>query len=93
MAVQFINYYTYRGIGMTHDDLLGALHALGYPGGWVVTGTEITVWENSDPKPTDNDIKTGLKLVAKGATDKAEAKQALLDRLGITADEAALLLG
>jgi len=78
---------------MTHDDVLSALHALGYPGGWVVTGTEITVWENSDPKPTDDDIKKGIKLVAKAAADKAIAKAALLDRLGITADEAALLLG
>ena len=76
---------------MTHDDVLGALHALGYSGGWVVTGTEITVWENSDPKPTDDDIKRGIKLVAKAEADKANAKAALLDRLGITADEAALL--
>ena len=30
---------------------------------------------------------------AKAEADKAIAKQALLDRLGITADEAALLLG
>jgi hypothetical protein len=78
---------------MTHDDLLGALHALGYPGGWVVTGTEITVWENSDPKPTDDDIKRGVQLVATNAAAKASARQALLDRLGISADEAALLLG
>lgn len=78
---------------MTHDDVLGALHALGYSGGWVVTGTEITVWENSDPKPTNDDIKRGIKLVATAAADKANAKAALLDRLGITADEAALLFG
>ena len=30
---------------------------------------------------------------AKAAADKANARQAVLDRLGITADEAALLLG
>ena len=78
---------------MTHDDVLGALHALGYSGGWVVTGTEITVWENSDPKPTNDDIKRGIKLVATAAADKANAKAALLDRLGSTADEAALLFG
>ena len=30
---------------------------------------------------------------AKVASDKAKAKQVVLDRLGITADEAALLLG
>ena len=78
---------------MTHDDVLGALHALGYSGGWVVTGTEITMWENSDPKPTDDDIKRGIKLVATAAAEKASARQAVLDRLGITGDEAALLLG
>ena len=33
------------------------------------------------------------KTQAKIAADKATAKQAVLDRLGITADEAALLLG
>jgi hypothetical protein len=33
------------------------------------------------------------KAQAKAAADKATAKQAVLDRLGITADEAALLLG
>lgn len=38
------------------------------------------------------DIKTE-KAETKAAADKATAKQAVLDRLGITADEAALLLG
>jgi hypothetical protein len=33
------------------------------------------------------------KAKTKAETDKAKAKQAVLDRLGITADEAALLLG
>jgi hypothetical protein len=33
------------------------------------------------------------KAAAKAQADKAKAKQAVLDRLGITADEAALLLG
>jgi len=33
------------------------------------------------------------KAQAKAAADKATARQAVLDRLGITADEAALLLG
>ena len=34
-----------------------------------------------------------LKVLDKTKTDKATARQAVLDRLGITADEAALLLG
>jgi len=33
------------------------------------------------------------KAKVKAAADKAKAKQIILDRLGITADEAALLLG
>jgi hypothetical protein len=33
------------------------------------------------------------KAQVKAETDKATARQAVLDRLGITADEAALLLG
>ena len=33
------------------------------------------------------------KAAAQAQADKATAKQAVLDRLGITADEAALLLG
>ena len=40
--------------------------------------------------------KADLKVFAaqeKAETDKAAARQAVLDRLGITADEAALLLG
>ena len=45
---------------------------------------------------TENEItqhKAEIKAQAKVETDKATAKQAVLDRLGITADEAALLLG
>lgn len=39
-------------------------------------------------------IKTAeIKAQAKADTDRAAARQALLDRLSITADEATLLLG
>jgi len=40
-------------------------------------------------KENENKIKERAKATA----DKAKAKQAVLERLGITADEAALLLG
>jgi len=40
-----------------------------------------------------NAVKAQDKAEAKAAADKASARQAVLDRLGITADEAALLLG
>ena len=39
------------------------------------------------------DIATQAKAEAKAETARATAKKAVLDRLGITADEAALLLG
>ena len=38
-------------------------------------------------------IEANLKAQAKVQADKASAREALLDRLGITADEAKLLLG
>jgi len=37
--------------------------------------------------------ETENKAAAKAETDRANARQAVLDRLGITADEASLLLG
>jgi len=40
-----------------------------------------------------NAVKAQAEAETKAAADKATAKQAVLDRLGITADEAALLLG
>jgi hypothetical protein len=40
-----------------------------------------------------NADKAAYALEQKAKADKATAKAALLDRLGITADEAALLLG
>jgi len=50
----------------------------------------------ADPIQVELDKKENearVKTQAKAYADKALAKQAVLDRLGITADEAALLLG
>jgi hypothetical protein len=47
-------------------------------------------WKDGDKEPTEQAIVTAME---KYATDKATARQVVLDRLGITADEAALLLG
>ena len=46
---------------MTHQDVIDALHALGFPKGWSVTGTEITFWENDEPQPTEAELKAALK--------------------------------
>jgi hypothetical protein len=54
------------------------------------------IWTGTDENRvylTDAELKLVYDAVNKMQIDKATAKQAVLDRLGITADEAALLLG
>jgi hypothetical protein len=82
---------------MTNDEIVNALNQLGFNSGYAVTGDEITLWENEAAQPT----KAALAIAATQwqATVQAKneanatAKAALLARLGITADEAKLLLG
>jgi hypothetical protein len=75
--------------------LLAAAVALGHqepisvePDGTIWLGT-------SDNKKdlNDKELDAVQKKVKELANDKAAARQVVLDRLGITADEAALLLG
>ena len=47
-------------------------------------------WKDGDQEPTEQEI---LAAIETHKIAKTTAKQAVLDRLGITADEAALLLG
>jgi hypothetical protein len=47
-------------------------------------------WKQGDKELTDDEIQDACNAAYKA---KQKAKQAVLDRLGITADEAALLLG
>jgi len=82
---------------METQEIQNGLLQLGFNTGWIVTGDEITLWENAEPQPT----KAALAIAATqwAATQAAEAdatatqKAALLARLGITADEAKLLIG
>jgi truncated hemoglobin YjbI len=65
--------------------------------GVIVDGEQV-FREMTDAEHADYEIEQAERLAwakakAKAETDKANAKQAVLDRLGITADEAALLLG
>ena len=54
-------------------------------------------WNCDSARPTDEAIKAALPVAAKAEAEAAKAKEvakaALLDRLGITAEEAQLLLG
>jgi hypothetical protein len=53
-----------------------------------MTDAELEQWLADKAK-----IDAEIEAKEKAAADKAVARQAVLDRLGITADEAALLLG
>jgi hypothetical protein len=66
---------------------------------WTLNGDEYDglTWLSDTPKPTkkalDDLWQTTLDAVAQKAADAVAARQAILDRLGITAEEAKLLLG
>ena len=66
--------------------------------GWTILGDDFDsiVWESGKPEITKSEFIAGFDLVdnwkAEKAAANAAAKAALLDRLGITADEAKLLL-
>ena len=60
----------------------------------IIDGNTVTDRDmNADEQATYKAIQDGAKTQAKAQVDAAIAQQAVLDRLGITADEAALLLG
>ena len=81
---------------MNHEEIKNGLFQLGYYNGWVLTGNEITLWENDEAQPTLETILEASKLWAKTEADKqaeaAAARAALLEKLGITEEEARLLL-
>ena len=82
---------------MAHQEITDGLLQIGFDTGWVVTGDEITRWDNSETQPTKAALAIAATQWAATQAAKAEAtatqKAALLARLGITADEAKLLIG
>jgi hypothetical protein len=82
---------------MNGKEITNGLLQLGFNSGWAVTGNEITLWENEEPQPSTEEISNAAKLwettqLAEAET-KAATRQALLTRLGITEEEAKILLG
>ena len=65
---------------------------------WTLNGDEYSglTWLSDTPMPTQEELdalwEPTLALIEQEKADKAAARQALLDRLGITADEARMLL-
>ena len=82
---------------MTNKDLEKALIELGFSYGWVLQGGEIVVWEHTEKQPTKTQLDAALIIALQTETTtqaaKVLARQAVLDKLGLTADEAAALLG
>jgi len=74
---------------MKHEDIINGLNYLGFNSGWVLTDQEISFWDNDLPKPSIKEIEIAAEKYVKEVNN---AKQALLDKLGITVDEAKLLL-
>jgi hypothetical protein len=68
-------------------------------GGWIITGDDFDsiVWVDNRPKCTKAQFTAGFAQYdawkAEQDATKATARQAVLDRLGITSEEAQLILG
>jgi hypothetical protein len=82
---------------MNTNKIGNGLFELGFNSGWVVSGDEIVLWEHNVPKPSMTKILEASEIWdSKQIASETEAqakRQALLDKLGITEDEARLLLG
>ena len=46
---------------MTSDKITDGLLQLGFDSGWVISGEEIVLWENSAPQPTTEQILKASK--------------------------------
>jgi hypothetical protein len=81
---------------MEHKDLIDTISFLRPEAKFVVRGTDIEWMDEDQTQPTDKEIKDGhtayLAQLKKDADDAKTKREALLTRLGITAEEAALLL-
>jgi len=83
---------------MIHEEIVEALNSLVPNAKWQLTGDDYSDinWIDGD-KPTVEELQNEIQLLPqRKAAKQAEAaakRQALLDRLGITEEEAKLLLG
>jgi hypothetical protein len=81
---------------MQHQDKVKAIQFIRPNAQFILTGDDIDWLDTEQTVPTNAEIKAGLiayNLATEAeAQAKATAKAALLNRLGITAEEAVLLL-
>ena len=82
---------------MEHNELVLAIKHIRPSAQFALRGDELEWLDTEQGKPTQAEIEAGwVAYQAKVESDKTETaaqKQALLNRLGITEDEAKLLLG
>ena len=83
---------------MTNDLIAKALTSLRPTAEWTLVGDDYAdlIWLSSGKPPTLAEVQAEIAVIpvkeAAAEAEKAAAKAALLTRLGITADEAKLLL-
>ena len=81
---------------MKHIDKVKAIQFIRPNAEFVLTGDELTWLDQAQTQPTEEEIKAGYISYEAAQEAEAEAKAtqkaALLNRLGITEDEAKLLL-
>jgi hypothetical protein len=80
---------------VTHDEITKALASLAPNSEWTLTGDDYDtlVWLSDGKAPTLTQIEAEIDLFPAKQLAKIDARTALLAKLGITEDEAALLLG
>jgi len=82
---------------MNHSEIIKAIQFIRPDAEFSLSGDELTWLDKKQVQPTDEEIKAAI--VAFKAEQKAEAKtkekakQAILDRIGLTADELKTILG
>jgi MOSC domain-containing protein YiiM len=74
---------------MSNKTITNGLLALGFNSGWVVSGDEITRWENTEPQPT-------MEEILEAAKDYVEPEPTVADKLasvGLSVDDLKTALG
>jgi hypothetical protein len=84
---------------MIHEEIIEAIKTLAPKAEWTLSGNDYNdiVWLSDDPKPSLAEIEAEIALIPvrkqEAKIETENKKAALLEKLGITADEAKILLG
>lgn len=74
---------------MTTEEVSNGLKQLGFNSGWVVSGGEIVLWENTEPQPSEKEIEAAAKLYVKPEATVADK----LASVGLSVDDLKTALG